>query len=162
MSKSLKIQLALGLIFFITFLNLITTKEIKKIREETINQENIQKSKRTRNKKVTNKSDAGNFFGGKNITIDLNAKRNLSDSDDPFDDYTDPKYSEKNTILYKFLFIAKMLGILLLLSFNMSFFNTYKKRDHIKYRIYNLWLTIPLAWRSLLRIGIASLKDYQL
>ena len=98
MSKSSKILFILGLIFFIALINTITTKEIKKLKEKIFVKENIQKSKKTRNKKVTNKSDAGNFFGGKNITIDLKAKRNLSDSDDPFDDYTDPKYNEKNGI----------------------------------------------------------------
>ena len=51
MSKSLKIQLTLVLIFFITLINTLTAKEIKNIREKTINKENIQKSKRNGKRK---------------------------------------------------------------------------------------------------------------
>ena len=54
--------------------------------------------KKAKNPKVTNKSETSNFFLGKKITIDPNAPRNQTDSDDPFDDYTNPKYDKMDGI----------------------------------------------------------------
>ena len=46
--------------------------------------------KKSKNPKITNKSESSNLFIGKKIVIHPNALHNQTDSDDPFVDYTAP------------------------------------------------------------------------
>ena len=62
------------------------------------NPKNVNLNKKKKNPKITNKSTSSNFFGGPNMKIDPNAPRNTTDSDDPFDDYTDPKYEKMDSV----------------------------------------------------------------
>ena len=97
MSKStLKLFLAFSIIILISQIEQILSKEEKiKFKENFVNEILKKKSK---NPKVTNKSESSNFFGGKKLVIDPNAPRNQTDSDDPFDDYTDPKYDKMDGV----------------------------------------------------------------
>ena len=97
MSKStLKLFLAFSIIILISQIEQILSKEEKiKFKENFVNEILKKKSK---NPKVTNKSESSNFFGGKKLVIDPNAPRNQTDSDGPFDDYTDPKYDKMDGV----------------------------------------------------------------
>ena len=78
--------------------SLILTTFSKNLFYQTNPKKNIKNKKLSKNPKVTNKSTSSNFFGGPNLKIDPNAPRNTTDSDDPFDDYTDPKYEKMDDV----------------------------------------------------------------
>ena len=88
-SKNLQLLLLLSLILISFSKNIFFQDNVKL---------NLLKKKRSKNPKVTNKSTSSNFFGGPNLKIDPNAPRNTTDSDDPFDDYTDPKYEKMDSV----------------------------------------------------------------
>ena len=92
----MKLFLAFSIIIVISQIEQILSKEETiKLKEKFVNEILKKKSK---NPKVTKKSESSNFFGGKKIVIDPNAPRNQTDSDDPFDDYTDPKYDKMDGV----------------------------------------------------------------